>query len=239
MQHHRLTAFLAVFWLSLPLCTQALAAGGNEGTEISLQASGDAEAPNDWHVATLFAEQSATTPGEAQKAVQARIQAGLAAVRAFATVKAQTGTSFAESLLDGKGKPASWRARSEFSIESGDAEAFALALGKLSQSLGIESVASVPSPESRQKAEDAAIGLAMARFRARAKLVSGLMGQGYAIEKLDVFADGRVPLLRSRAMAMDAGSAAPAPLESGSTRVEARISGTVRLSGQARQGGLQ
>ncbi|MDR0996559.1 MAG: SIMPL domain-containing protein [Zoogloeaceae bacterium] len=220
---------LSALFVALLLLLGPPAVAAENGAEITLQVSATAEAPNDWHVATLYAEATAPTLGEAQKNVQTQIAQGLALAKTFPTLKVQSAGSSTDSVLNDQGKPTAWRARADLSLETGDAAAFADAVGKLSRTLAIANLLSVPSEAARRQAETTAISEAMTRFRARAKLLAELLGRDWQIEKLDVFADGRMPVMRNRAMTM--ADAAPIPLEAGSSRIEARIGGTIRLSG--------
>ncbi|MDR2787568.1 MAG: SIMPL domain-containing protein, partial [Candidatus Accumulibacter sp.] len=86
----------------------------------------------------------------------------------------------------------------------------------------------LPSPETRRKAEDAAILDAIALFRDRAKLLADAQGKNYDIKELSISTGGRsAPMLRA-AQPMSS-SAAPMPVESGESMIGASVSGKIEI----------
>ena len=121
--------------------------------------------------------------------------------------------------------------RSDIALESGDTAGLSELLGKLQTSLAVSSLRMLPSPETKRKAEDAAILDALALFKARAKLLADTQGKSYGVKELSVNTGGHfappVPMLRA-AKAMSS-EAVPMPIESGESLVNASISGKIEI----------
>jgi predicted secreted protein len=66
-------------------------------------------------------------------------------------------------------------------------------LGKLQASLGVASLAMLPAPETRKKAENEAMLDALAAFKARAKVIADALGKPYRIKALSISSSGRPP----------------------------------------------
>jgi predicted secreted protein len=99
-------------------------------------------------------------------------------------------------------------------------------LGKLQASLAVSSVNLLPSPETKRKAEDAAILEAIGLFKARAKLVAG--AQDYVIRELSISTGERFAPAMRAAKTLSSVVAAM-PVESGESLIDATVSGKIEI----------
>lgn len=200
-------------------------------TTIDLSTEVSHPAANDLARATVFAEAAGSTPAELAKRVNSLIAEGLKTAHGYASVKTQSGSTHTYPMYAKGGKIESWRMRSDLTLESGDTAALSELLGKLQTSLGVANLVMVPAPETRNKAENAAMLDAIAAFKARAKLLADALGKPYRIKQLAVSSNGRpaqgIPMLRSAGMF--AAEAAPMPMEAGESQISASVSGQIEL----------
>lgn len=214
------------------LVIAASASGAIAATTIDLAADASRPAANDLARATLFAEATSASAGDAAKRVNALIADALAAAKSHPRVRAKTaGTHTYPVYSKGGGRIEGWRMRSEVALESGDTAALSELLGKLQATLGVAGIILMPSPETRKKAEDEALLDAIAAFRERAKLAADALGKPYRIKHLSLGSQGhRPPLPIMRAAPMAAMEAAPMPVEAGESQVTVNVSGQIELA---------
>jgi predicted secreted protein len=209
---------LAVFF---SLAVGAAFAASPLSVELSSEAS--RPAANDLMQATLSAEVSGSTPGELSQRINQTVANALALAKSYPTVKVQSGGTNTYPIYAENGSIKSWSMRSNILLESGDVPALSELLGKLQASLAVSSLRLLPSPETRRKAEDAAILEAVALFEARAKLLADARGRSYRIETLSIDS-GRRAVPMSLAV-----RAAPMPVESGESMISVSVSGKVEI----------
>jgi predicted secreted protein len=198
---------------------------------VNLSSEASRPAANDLMQATLSAEATGAKPGDVSRQVNQTIAEALALVKTYPEIKVQSGGTSTYPVYDAKGgRIESWRMRSHFLLESGDTPALSELLGKLQTSLAVSGLRLLPSPETKRKAEDAAILEAIRLFETRAKLLADAQGKKYSIRELSIHTGGLAPLLVSppRSRAASAG-AAPMPIESGESMVSVSVSGKIEI----------
>ncbi len=216
--------------LTLLLATPAPAASPDSRTTIDLAAEASRPATNDLARATVFAEATGVTPSDLSRRINGLISDGLRTARSYSSIKTQSGATHSYPVYGKGGKIENWRMRSELTLESSDTGALSELLGKLQASMGVASLAMLPAPETRKKAENEAMLEAIAAFKARAKIIADALGKAYRIRQLSINSSGRPPVVPiMRAAALASADAAPMPIEGGDTQISANISGQIEL----------
>ncbi|MDR0440973.1 MAG: SIMPL domain-containing protein [Candidatus Accumulibacter sp.] len=197
---------------------------------VNLSSDASHPAANDLMQATLSAEATGASPGELSGQVNQAIANALDVIRDYPAVKAQSsGMSAYPVYAAGDGSIQGWRMRSDISLESGDTSALSELLGNLQTSLVVSNLRLLPSPETRRKAEDKAILDAITLFKVRAQLLANAQKGNYRIEELSISTGGHfapVPLRSNRSVAT---MAAPMPIESGESMINAKVSGKIKI----------
>ena len=216
--------------LALLVATSATAAAAGDVMTIDLAAEASRPAANDLARATVFAEAAGATPSDLARRVNGLIADGLKTARGYGSIRTQSGGTHTYPVYGKGSRIEGWRMRSELTLESADSAALSELLGKLQGSLGVASLAMLPAPETRKKAENEAMIDALAAFKARAKVIADAFGKPYRISHLTISSSGRpppMPMMRSAALA--SADAAPMPVEPGDTLVSATVSGKIEL----------
>jgi predicted secreted protein len=197
---------------------------------ISLSSDATRPAANDLMQATVSAEATGMTPAELSRQINQTIAEALKLAKAYPSIKVQSGGTNTSPVYGKNSGIESWRMRSDISLESGDTASLSELIGKLQTSLAVSSLRMSPSPETKRKAEDAAILDALALFKARAKLLADAHGKNYGIKELSINTGGRFsPAPLRVTMAAPASSTAPMPIESGESMVSATVSGKIEI----------
>lgn len=217
----------------LPLLLLAMLASpcASAATIVELGAEASRAAPNDLARATLFAEATGAAPAEAARKVNAMMAEALALAKTTTRIKVQSGATQTYPVYAKGGKIESWRMRSDLVLESADTALLSELVGKLQGNLGVASIALMPAPETRRKAENDATLDAIAAFRARAKLVAEAFGKPYRIKQMNIGQQGyRPPVPMMRAAPTAAMEMAPMPMEAGESAVSVTISGQIEIA---------
>ncbi|MFA7293004.1 MAG: SIMPL domain-containing protein [Rhodocyclaceae bacterium] len=218
------------FVLLAALTFSAQAASPSLTTTIDLSAEASRPAANDLARATVFAEATSTSPGEAAKKVNPLVAEAIDTAKTYARIKVQTAATHTYPVYAKGGKIEAWRMRSEIALESTDTAALSELLGKLQANMGVSGVTLNPSPETRKKAESEATLEAIAAFKGRAKLVADALGKPYRIKHLAIGGQQyRPPAPMLRAAPMAAMEAAPMPIEAGESLITTSVSGQIEL----------
>lgn len=127
-----------------------------------------------------------------------------------------------------------WRATQELVLEGGDFAALGTLIGELQERLQVTTVVFSVSPARRAAVEDELIGQALEAFRQRAELVRRqFAGRGYRVVDVSInTADSRpLPVLRAEALEIGslAKSAAPVPVQAGTSTVTVSVGGVIEL----------
>ncbi|MGE0386599.1 MAG: SIMPL domain-containing protein [Gammaproteobacteria bacterium] len=200
--------------------------------QVSLSVSAQEEVSNDLLVAILYAQREGARQAEVADGVNTAMRAALDVAKATATVKVQT-LGYSTSPVYNRESVVGWRARQSLRLESRDHAALTALVGRLQDSLAVESIGYGISTDARQGVEDRLIASALAAFRKRADLIAREMGRrSYRIVRADVGTSGYQPPMPLRAMAMraDVASVAPPAVEAGSQAVAVTVSGTIELT---------
>jgi predicted secreted protein len=219
------TAFAACLLLAARLTFAA------SPLSIALSSEASRPAANDLMQAALFAEATGPTLEELSRQVNRTVAGALELAKSYPEIKVQSLGTATFPIHARNGKIESWRMRSDIAAESADLASLSELLGKLQDSLAVSSVRLLPSPETRRKAEDAAILEAIELFKARARLVADAQGKGYVIRELSIDTAGHfMPAAVMRASRSASVSAvADMPIESGESLIRASVSGKIEI----------
>jgi predicted secreted protein len=223
-----LLAALAIPCLAAETATQSTKPAG---TLIEFRVEQQRSVPNDLGRATAFAEMTGADSADVGRKVKAAIADGLATAKAQPGITVISGATHTYPVYSKGGRTIeSWRMRSEIVLESRDAAALSVAVGKLQGTLAVSNINFAPAPETRRKAEDDATLEAIEAFRAKADRIAATMKKPYRIRQMSVNGSGNfpqpMPMMRASAMAMDS---APMPVEAGESNVSVNISGQIEL----------
>lgn len=210
------------------------------GTLIDFRVDIRRNVANDLGHALAYAEMNGADPSDVARKVKAAIAEGLAIAKGFPGITVKSGNTQTFPIYGKNGRTIeSWRMRSEILIESRDAAALSVAVGKLQGVLAIGSLRFSPAPETRRQAEDDAALEAVDAFRAKAERIATTLKKNYRIRRMNLTGHtpppfGRpIPMMRASAMAED--SAAPMPVESGDSEITASVSGQIELVEDGKQ----
>lgn len=224
--------FLSGFLMLALLLPVAGAEPNDENYDrLNLTAEARTEVANDLLVATLFAQASGSKPARPAREVSNAIRWALNQLKGDAAITASTRNYTTSPAYDRKGKIDAWRVRQTLSLASGDAEQLGTAIGKLQERLAVESIQYQLTPATRQRVEDELIVAALARFKARAKLVSEQFdAPDYRLVRINVNTGQSSqprPLAMARSMAAEA---MPAPaITAGKQTLSVNVNGTIEL----------
>jgi predicted secreted protein len=225
MTFHSIRARTALAVLFLSAAGTAFAAAP---LTISLSSEASHPAPNDLMQAVLSAEASGAALAELSERINRTIDEALKLAKSYPAVKVQSGGTTTTPIYAKNGRIESWRMRSGIAVESADMAGLSELLGKLQASLAVSSVNLLPLPETKRKAEDAAILEAIELFKARAKLVAGAQGQDYVIRELSISTGERfAPAMRAAKTLSSV--VASMPVESGESLIDAAVSGKIEI----------
>ena len=208
--------------------------GGGHGprNRATFQVEAVREVANDWATARMTVQAEGKQAAAVAAEVNASMKAALERAERAAGIEVRTGGYSTQPVYD-DGRVVRWRASQTLLLESGDSDALSTLVGLLqSDAVLLSGIEFSVRRETRQEIEDALIQEALARFRARAKLVAeGLGAKDWSVAEVNVGASGTTPPPVYRAeRAMAYSSAAPPPsFAAGTSEIRVSASGTVRL----------
>ena len=189
------------------------------------------EVANDWATARMTVQ----AEGKQAASVAAEVNRAMAAAteRAKRTegVEVRSGGYSTNPVYD-DGRVVRWRSSQTLVLESDDTDVLSRLIGELqSESVLLSGIEFSVRRETRQAIEDELISEALARFRARARLVAeGLGAEEWSVANVNVGAAGSAgpPIVyHERALSY---KSAPAPaFSAGTSEIRVTASGTVRL----------
>jgi predicted secreted protein len=226
--------------LATPLAFASAAAHAQTVTQaepsavLSLNAQASAEVPQDVVDITLFYEQEASDPSALTSTLNQRADAALRQAKGVSGVTARTGSFAISPSTDRDGRISAWRGRTEVVLESHDFAAASKLAGQMASNMQVGNVQFSLSPEAQRAAEQKLTGEAIASFRQQASSGAQAFGySGYSIREVTVGHNGVMPrpmmMMSARVMGADAKSAAPLPLEAGTSTVSVNVSGSVQM----------
>lgn len=226
------------FWLFL-LLILALPALADDTppvyNRVTLSESASTEVQNDLMVATLLSQHEGRNATRLADQVNRETGAAIRIARATPGIEVRTQAYRTQPIYE-KQRIKGWRVSQSIRLESRDSEVLGELLGRLQDSLKLQSVGYQVSPEQRRRHVDEVIQSALERFSRRAQLIaSGLGKPHWRLVRLAVDDGGGrpVPVMRAEMMMADAPmarAAAPVPLEAGTARIDVRVSGEIELT---------
>lgn len=200
------------------------------GTLVDFSVEAEATAANDLAHAVAFLEAGDAAAGLLAKRVNAAIANAVVVARGYPSVRTRSGNTWTQPIYGKNGRSIeSWRMRSELQLESRDTAALAELLGKLQASLAVGQVALMPAPETRRKAEEAALQEAIAAFQDKARRIATALGKPYRIRQMNIGGGGRPPVYPMARAALMQAEAATMPIEGGDSTLTVSISGQIEL----------
>lgn len=225
------------FWL-FPLLILALPALAHETpptyNRVTLSESASSEVANDLMTATLLSQHQGRQAARLADQVNREISAAIRLAQSTSGIEVRTQTYRTQPVYE-KQRIKGWRVSQSIRLESRDSKVLGELLGRLQDSLKLQSVDYRVSSEQRRQHVDEVIQTALERFSRRAQLIASSFGRSrWRLVRLSVNdgGSGPVPVLEMKMMADApmARTAAPVPLEAGTARIQVRVSGEIELS---------
>jgi predicted secreted protein len=200
--------------------------------QASFQVGVSRDVDNDRVVALLTVDAEDRDPAQLADRVNQTMGWALERARADTRVTVRTGGYQTYPVYDER-KIVRWRARQELYLESGDVDRLSQLTGQLQERLQVQSLQFSVSEERRKEVEAGLVEQVLADFQQRAGLITrALGGKSYQLVEVAVQTGERdhpVPL-RAEAMPMASRAAVTPPaMESGTSRVVVRASGSIHL----------
>ncbi|MCB5195208.1 SIMPL domain-containing protein [Deefgea salmonis] len=204
---------------------------------VNFEAVASREVGNDLATATLFVELSDTNPARLAEKVNLALSDALKALKQYPAVQS-AGTTYATYPVYGNknNKQEGWRSRGELQLTSQDFSALSQLIGDLQGSSGLQlaGVRYSVSDAAKSKAEALLIEEGITAFKRRATLIQRSMSaKDWKLVNMNINTGYRPeprPMMMRSAPVMDAAmAAAPAPIESGESRVQVNVNGSIQL----------
>ena len=213
----------------------ASSASSTEPPALRLEASASREVPQDMAWASLVVEREGRSAAQAQRDTAADLAQAVARAKAVSQLEVRTESFYTAPLYGKDGKISSWRSRAELRIDSSAAAVVAQTAAELASVARLAATGFYLSPAARARAEQDLIAEAVREFQAKTQATAQALG--FAQTELREVAVGqsgfeaRPPAspMRAMAMAAEARSAEPVPMEPGKTHVSVSVSGAVAL----------
>jgi len=222
----RILLLLLGLWAGPLLAADAPAEDGR----IQFQVTETEAVANDRLRVMLQAEAEQGTPDQVADAINRTMTWALERARAVDGVTVQTG-EYSIVPMRYKDRPLRWRGSQQLWLEGSDVTAIAGLMATLQGRLQVRSTRFLLSDAARAEVESRLIDRAVAAFRARAAQLARAFGAaGHRLHEAQVITAPQtaVPMVRARAMAMEADVATPG-LEAGESRVQVTVSGSILL----------
>lgn len=226
------SAFVALFAITQP---PVWAQTAPVQQQISLSASGQVEAPQDWLTVRMGLTREGTDAAAVQNQLKAAIDAALTTARAQARsrqMEVRSGAFGVSPRYGRDGKINGWQGSAEVLLEGRDVALITTTAGKL-PTLTVSSMGFSLSREARRQLESEVQAQAIERFRARAAEVTKAFGfASYTLGAVSISStdEGVRPMPRMMAMEAKAAMAdAPLPVEAGTDTVSVTVSGSINV----------
>ena len=220
----------------LLMLTSVAGAGESVPTynRVHLSESARAEVENDLLVAVLFAQAEGRDPAGPADEVNRLMDWGLNLAQSHPEVKAQT-LNYQTNPVYNKDRIRTWRVRQSLRLESRDSRVLGDLVGRLQESLQMESLGYQVSDELRRSHTESLTATALERFEARARHIAKTLGRSsYRIVEIRVDDAHRPPMPVARGMVFEAAMAdaapAPARIEAGTSEIGISVSGEIELT---------
>lgn len=201
---------------------------------LQLQASGTVEGQQDLLTMTLTTTRQGSDPAAVQAQLREALESALAVARPQAQpgqLDVRTGNFAVHPRHDRDGRITGWVGTAELVLEGRDFARITRTAGQV-QTMTLGGIQFGLSREQREKLENQAQALAIARFQAKAgELARGFGFTGYGLREVAVHSEqpGFVPRPRMAALESRATADAPVPVEPGRATVVVTVSGSVQL----------
>lgn len=201
---------------------------------VHLGESARAEVENDLLVAVLFAQSEGRDPAVPADEVNRAMDWALSLAKSHPEVKAQT-LNYQTNPVYTKDKIRAWRVRQSLRLESRDSRVLGDLVGRLQESLQMESLSYQVSDEVRRSHTESLTTTALERFEARARHIAKTLGRsGYRIVQIRIDDAHRPPMPVARGMMFESAMAdsapAPARIEAGTSEIGISVSGEIELT---------
>lgn len=202
---------------------------------VQLSASGSVDVEQDLLSLSLTTARDGADANLVQSQLKAALEGALLEAKKAAQpglLDVRTGNFSLHPRYGRDGKPAGWQGSAELILEGRDLGRISSVAGKI-QNLAVSSVRFGLSREQRDKIEEQAQAIAIARFKARASnLAKGFGFGGYSLRELQVSSNEqgigpppRMMAMEARVTALDA----PVPVEAGKVTVVVTVAGSVQM----------
>ncbi len=203
---------------------------------LSLSASAQQDAPQDWLSVVLRASQEGNEPAAVQTQLKAVVEQALAQLRPQVQAQAlevRSGSFGIYPRHNDKGRVVAWQGQADLVVEGRDFVKVSQAAGQVPRMTVAQAGFSL-SRQGRQQLEAEVQRQAVQKFRQRAQQLASDFGfEGYTLRQVSVgSADRAEPVLQARAMVADMAVTAPAaaiPLAAGRDEVRITVSGSIQL----------
>lgn len=192
------------------------------------------EISNDQMNATLSLEISDKNAGRLAQQISNAMNSAMKKASEYPAVKTTTGNQNTWPIYSSTAanKLESWRSHAEIRLESKDFKATAELIAKLQESMQLNGVSFVVSPDARRKVEDSLTSEAIAAFKTRADAIrTAWSAKSYRLVQMNLGTGGGaapyMPMVRG--MMAKAEDTAPQEMAGGETRLVVSVSGSIEL----------
>jgi predicted secreted protein len=198
--------------------------------QVNLSAEASQETDNDTLIAVLAAQKEGSDPAALSGSINRLIEQAVAEAKKEPAIKVQT-LGYQTSPTYQQQRLSGWRVKQSLRLESRNSEVLSQLLGRLQNTLALESISYAISDEQRSAVEEALITRALDAFEQRARLITKQLGrESYRLVQMRVINSGQsAPRMPMRASSMLMEAAAPPTLEAGTQTLRVEVSGTIEL----------
>jgi predicted secreted protein len=201
---------------------------------INLDASASRAVENDELVTRLEVIENGRNPAKLTDLVNQKTALVLDAVKNFKAIEAETSSYNTRPVYD-DGKITSWQVSQQLTLETGNFDQMSRLIADISSMANIQSMHFQVSDSKAETIKQTLLKEAIAKFRAKAKLVAGEFDRsGYELVNLSIDGNDFTPrpmMERATMMASDSMSkSAPAALAGGKNDITLTVRGSVQLN---------
>jgi predicted secreted protein len=204
---------------------------------VNFTATAETEAENDVLMATLFSEERGKNTAELAEKVNQAISQGLDHAKNYTDVESRSLNYTTNPHYD-DGNIVGWRVRQEIQLKSQNSNQLSELLGKLQETLNVQSIQYTLSPEQRKTIEDQLTLEALDNFKKKANMITRGMGKNnYKMINMHISnssANIQPPYMARAEMSYAASSTRTQPtLQAGKQKLIINIQAEIELSHDA------
>ncbi|ADU67303.1 protein of unknown function DUF541 [Desulfurispirillum indicum S5] len=228
-----------LFLLVTLLClVPAVLAGEFPENMIQFEVSAEGEVENDTITVMLRYQTQSAQPSVAADEVNRTMEWMQRQLGSFADVKSRhrgyRTTPLPQSAEQRGREPIIWQVQQEVELRSTNIVQMQQAIARLQERLAVTSVVFSPSPQLHDRQSDALTRQALQKFRQQAELIRKELGaRSYRLGQLHVNSYSQEPprdmFLQRSSAEVSTMSIAPPAMESGSSRIQVRVGGSIFL----------